>query len=169
MLIREKYTLRLLMKEDAASLAKNADNINIWNNVRDFFPHPYTEKDADDFIGMVSQKHLPEDFAIIIDGEAAGVAGFVPGTDVERVSAEIGYWLGEKYWNRGIMTSVVKDITDYVFNNTEIMRLFAPVFGFNTASMRVLDKAGFKKIAVLKNAAIKNGRIIDMHYFQLLK
>jgi len=166
---QKKYTLRGWQLSDAESLTKNANNINVWNNVRDYFPHPYSEEDAVTFINYASGKDIIEDFAIVIDGKAVGGAGFVPKTDVERISAEIGYWLGEPYWSKGIMTDVVKDIVDYVFTNTEIIRLFAPIFEYNHASMRVLEKAGFKKLTVLSNAAIKNGKIIDMHYFELIK
>lgn len=166
---REKYTLRQLSINDADSITMHANNINIWNNVRDYFPHPYARQNAIDFITFVNQKENVEDFAIAIDGNVVGMAGIVPQTDVERVSAEIGYWLGEDYWNKGLMTNVVIDIVDYVFNNTPIIRLFAPVFEYNTASMRVLGKAGFKKIAILKNAAIKNNKVIDMHYHELVK
>ncbi len=169
LIIRDKYTLRPLQEGDAPSIAKYANNINIWNNVRDFFPHPYSEDDAETFINMVLQKKSIEELAIVIEDEVAGVAGIVPGRDVERISAEVGYWLGEEFWNKGIMTSVVKDIVEYVFENTGIIRLFAPVFEYNHPSMRVLEKAGFNKLTILKNAAIKNNRIIDMHYFQILK
>lgn len=166
---REKYILRQLNINDADSIAKHANNINIWNNVRDYFPHPYVKQNAIDFITFVNQKESIEDFSIVVDGNAVGMVGIVPQTDVERVSAEIGYWLGEDYWNKGLMTNVVLDVVDYVFNNTPIIRLFAPVFEHNIASMRVLEKAGFQKIAVLRNAAIKNNKIIDMHYHELVK
>lgn len=164
-----KYQIRPWKIEDVKSLAENANNINIWNNIRDRFPYPYTEEDGEEFINSTIQKDEPEDFAIIIDRKAVGGIGFVPQTDVERISAEIGYWLGEDYWGKGIMSSVVRDISDYIFNNTDIIRLFAPVFEFNHASMKVLEKSGFQKIAILHKAAIKNNKVIDMHYYELIK
>ena len=166
---REKSTIRQLEISDAPSLAKNANNINVWNNVRDYFPHPYSEQNALDFINFARSKKVIEDFGIDISGEIVGVAGYVPGVDIERLNAEIGYWIGEDHWNKGIMTSVIKDIIEYIFENTQFIRLFAPVFEFNHASMRVLQKNGFNKIAILKNAGIKNNKIIDLHYHELLK
>ena len=166
---KNNYIIRNWEQKDTPFLAENANNTNIWNNVRDRFPYPYSEKDANNFINFASGKEEAQDFAIIIEGKAAGGIGYVPGTDVERLNAEIGYWLGEKYWGRGIMTDVVKNFADYIFNNTDIVRLFAPVFEFNEPSMRILEKAGFEKLAIFKNAAIKNKKIIDMHYYELLK
>jgi len=166
---REKYSIRQLQIEDAESLTRNANNINIWNNVRDYFPHPYSRQDALDFINFTKQKKRIEDFAIVIDNQAVGMAGYVPGTDIERLNAEVGYWIGEEYWGKGIMSSVVKDVINYIFEKTEFIRLFAPVFEFNKASMKVLEKNGFNKITILKNAGIKNNKIIDLHYYELLK
>jgi len=165
----EKYTIRAWQKNDAESLAENANNIRIWNNVRNFFPYPYTKKDAKAFIKEALKKKRCEDFAIVVENRAVGGIGFVPGYDIERLNGEIGYWISEDFWNKGIMTNVLKDTVDFIFRNTEIIRLFTLVFEFNEGSMRVLEKAGFKKVAILKKAAIKNHKIINMHYFELLK
>jgi RimJ/RimL family protein N-acetyltransferase len=156
---------------DAASLAENADNIRVWNNVRDYFPNPYSEEDGRQFIGMVLSKPKPAtDKAIVIDGKAVGGVGIVLQTDVERVSAEMGYWLGEKYWNRGVMTEVVREMVSYAFLHfPELRKIYAPVFDFNIASQRVLQKAGFEREGVLKQAAIKNGNVVDLHYYSVLK
>lgn len=166
---RESYSLRRWRPTDARRLPRHANNIKIWNNVRDHFPHPYTEKDAKAYIAMVLKEKTPSNFAIVINNEAVGGVGYIPGKDIERLSAEIGYWLSEEYWGKGIMSHVLKDITTYIFANTEIIRLFTCVFDHNAASMKVLEKNGFRKVGILKNAGIKNGRIIDMHYFELLK
>jgi RimJ/RimL family protein N-acetyltransferase len=165
------FILREWQLSDAASLAENANNINIWNNVRDYFPHPYSEQDGKDFITMCNAKPVPTlDFAIVIDGKAVGGIGIVPKTDVERTGAEVGYWLGEKYWNRGIMTEVVKEMTEYGFLHfPELRKIYAPVFDFNAASQKVLKKAGFEHEAILKQAAIKNGKVIDLQYYSILK
>jgi len=166
---REKYTIRQLEITDAPFMAKNANNINIWNNVRDYFPYPYSEQDALDFIRFTRNKKEIEDFVIIVDRQAVGMVGYVPGRDIERLNAEIGYWIGEDYWSKGIMSAVLKDVINYIFENTQFIRLFAPVFEYNHASMWVLQKNGFNKIAILKNAGIKNNKIIDLHYHELLK
>ncbi len=164
------FTLREWRLSDAVSLAEQANNINIWNNVRDYFPHPYTEKDGMEFITMVSGKPNPAcDLAIEINGKAVGGIGIVPQKDVERMTAEIGYWLGESFWGKGIMTAAIQQMAQYVFDNFVIRKLFATVYDFNIASMKALEKAGFTKEAVLKSGAVKNGKIIDLHYYSLIK
>lgn len=160
------FKLRKWQPSDKASLAEHANNIHIWNNVRDHFPHPYTEKDGEQFIYMVLEKQDPAtDLAIVIDGKAVGGVGIVLQHDVERITAEIGYWVGERYWGKGIMTQVVKEMTGYVFEHFPIRKIYATVFDFNTASQKVLKKTGFEREAILKQAAIKNGKIIDLHYY----
>ena len=110
------HQLRVWTPEDIPSLTFHINNINIWNNTRDGLPHPYTEEDAENFIKMNMEHEGPaENFAIDIDGKAVGGVGFVIGSDVERISAEIGYWLGEQYWGRGIMTSAVQKAIKYAF------------------------------------------------------
>lgn len=163
------FLLRPLRPEDAESLARHANDIRIWNNVRDLFPHPYKRTDADAFIAMASGKSPVQDFAVVVDGEAAGCVGYVHGTDVERVSAEVGYWLGEPYWGRGIMSEAVNALAEHIFDTTGIRHLLAPVFGHNAASMRVLEKAGFRKAGILHDSAVKNGRLIDLHLYELTK
>lgn len=163
------FLLREWRLEDAVSLARNISNINIWNNVRDGLPYPYTERNAEEYLHVVSEKPYVQDLAIVIDHEAVGGIGFIPLCDVERYSAEIGYWLGEDYWNRGIMSEAIRQVVEYVFRETDIIRLFASVYEYNPASMRVLEKAGFTRQAVLRKAAVKNGKVIDMHYFDIVK
>lgn len=166
----KQFTLREWNLSDKESLAENANSINIWNNVRDYFPNPYTEEDAEQFIRFVMSKSKPAtEFTIEIEGKAVGGIGLVLNTDVERISAEVGYWLGEKYWGRGVMTQVVKDMVDYGFARFPLLKIYAPVFDFNTASQRVLEKAGFRREAVLKKAAIKNNKVIDMYYYSIFK
>ncbi len=166
---KSKYILREWRTNDYTSLAKHANNINIWNNVRDYFPHPYTIKNAKEFIRMVSGKPFQQDFAIEINGRVGGGIGFVPGSDIEQFSAEIGYWLGEEYWNQGIMSEAIKDVSEYIFQHTKIVRLFATVFEYNKASMKALENAGFRKLAILHKAAFKNGKFINLHYYELVK
>ena len=155
---------------DIQSLAENANNINVWNNLRDYFPSPYSEEDGKQFIEMVLNQPKSLNFAIDVDGKAVGGIGIVLHQDVERIGAEFGYFIGEKYWNKGIMTQIVKDFVKYVFENfPELQKIYATPFDFNIASQKVLQKAGFECEAILKKAAIKNGQIIDLHYYSIFK
>ena len=166
----QKFILRSWQLTDKASLAEHANNIHVWNNLRDYFPHPYTEDDGELFIRMVLNKPAPViDFAIDVNGKAVGGIGIILNKDVERISAEMGYWLGEDYWNKGIMSQAIKQMSEYVFANCSIIKLYATPFSFNLASMRVLEKAGFVKEGILRQAAIKNGKVIDLHYYGLIK
>ncbi|MDR0791758.1 MAG: GNAT family N-acetyltransferase [Chitinophagaceae bacterium] len=163
------FVLREWRLQDVKSLVENANNINIWKNVRDYFPHPYTEKDAEKFIQSVIHQPKPYTiFAIEIEGKAVGGIGIIPQEDIYKITTEMGYWLGEKYWNRGIMTRAVKQMVEYTFKKFSVTKIFAAIFEYNTASMKVLEKAGFTKEAILKKAAIKNGKTIDLHYYGLI-
>lgn len=166
---RPGYQLREWRATDCTSLTHYADNIKIWRNVRDRFPHPYTEEDGRFFIGNIVPQSPGYEFAIVIGGEAVGGIGLVRQSDVERLSAEIGYWIGEPYWNRGIAGDAVGTVCEYAFCETELIRLFASIFEYNTPSMRVLEKNGFRKVGVQRRAAIKEGRIIDLHLYERLK
>lgn len=166
---QENFRLREWKLTDIDSLAKHINNVKIWNNVRDGLPYPYTMLDADKYIRMVQAQPYVQNFAIEVVGEVVGGVGIVPLTDVERLSAEVGYWLGEDYWGRGIMGEAVALLVDYVFRETGIIRLFASVYEYNPASMKVLEKVGFTRQAILRDAAIKNGRVIDMYYYDLVK
>jgi len=166
---REPYTIRPWRMSDAADLARSANNINIWRNMRDGFPYPYAESDAVDFISMCEQMRPVTNFAIEVDGKAVGGVGYQPHTDVERFSAETGYWLAEPYWGRGIVAGVMADLIDYVWNHTEIVRLYAGIFAFNAASGRVLEKTGFRRVGVLEKAAFKEGRFVDKVLYEIVK
>lgn len=156
----ELCEVRSFGREDAESLALHADNREVWLNLRDAFPHPYTIADAETFIERCRQP--PETtFAIVVDGHAVGAVGFLLGSDVERISAELGYWLGESYWGRGIMTAVVKAVTDYAAREHGLTRVFATPFSWNRASMRVLEKAGYVLEGIMRRSALKDGEIVD--------
>lgn len=154
-------TIRSLKKSDAQSIAKYADNIHVWNNVRDMFPYPYTLADAEKFIEFSLSQNPICNFAIEVNGEAVGVIGIVLNSDIHRISAEIGYWLGESFWGKGIMTEAVRAFVEYAFQTYKIHRIFAGVFSFNEASAKVLEKAGFVHECTHKEAIIKNGKIAD--------
>ena len=157
----ETCEVRSWAASDVASLATYANNPKIWINLRDRFPHPYTRSDGQTFI-RAARKMEPESFfAIAVDGEAVGGIGFVPQSDVERVSAEVGYWLGEPFWGRGVTTEALRAVTRHAIERHGLTRLFALPFADNAASCRVLEKAGYALEARLRRSAIKNGRIID--------
>jgi len=143
------------------SLVAQANNRNIWINLRDRFPHPYTKSDGQTFI-RESRKMQPEtNFAIAVEGLAVGGAGFLLQSDVDRVSAEIGYWLGEPYWGRGIATEALVALTRHAIDTHGLTRIFALPFAHNPASCRVLEKTGYVLEARLRRSAIKDGRIVD--------
>lgn len=141
--------------KDADSLVHHANNINVARQLRDRFPHPYTRADARAFIDQVLPAHPQTNFAIDAGGEAIGGIGFVPGTDVERFSAEIGYWLGEAFWGRGIVTEALLLVTGYAFTRVNMLRLFALPFADNTGSARVLEKAGYVREGLLRHSSVK--------------
>jgi RimJ/RimL family protein N-acetyltransferase len=158
--------LRPWQPEDIPALAAEANNIRVSGNLRDSFPYPYTEEDAEAFIRYACAKPSPQEFAIVIDGKAVGGIGLVPLTDIERFSAEIGYWTGEAWWNRGVATEAVRTFADYLLAHTNFVRLFACVFDYNLPSAHVLEKAGFRRVGVLQKAAFKNNRFVDMFYYE---
>jgi ribosomal-protein-alanine N-acetyltransferase len=146
---------------DVPSLVAHANNPRVAIHLRERFPHPYTAKVGRAFIRMVRQTKPETAFAIVVDGQAAGGVGFHVQSDVERVSAEIGYWLGEAFWGRGIATDVIQAVTAYAIEHHGLTRVFAIPFASNTASCRVLEKAGYVLEGRLYRSAIKNGVIID--------
>lgn len=156
-----RSVVRSWRASDAASIARHADNRAVWLNLRDAFPHPYTLDDARRFIEAALASHPETRFAIEVEGEAAGSIGFKLGTDVERVSAEIGYFLGEAFWGRGIMSEVVAAVTRHAVAEHGLTRVFAVPYEWNPASFRVLEKAGYRKEARMRRSAIKDGRVID--------
>ncbi len=153
--------LREWRRGDEPSLVRHANNRDIWINVRDSFPYPYRQTDARAWVRLASKEGLNRVFAIDVDGFAVGAIGVRPGSDINTLSAEIGYWLGEEYWNRGIATEAVIAVTDFAFDTLGMSRVYAEVFEWNAASMRVLEKAGFVKEGVLRRSARKDRKIID--------
>ena len=147
--------------DDLGSLVEHANNRKIWLNLRDRFPHPYTRRDGREFIQMTRGQRPETMFAIEVDGEAAGGIGFVQHTDVERVSAEIGYWLGEPFWGRGVVTEALVAVTKYAVDTHHLTRVYALPYARNTASCRVLEKAGYVLEGHLRRSAIKDGEVID--------
>jgi RimJ/RimL family protein N-acetyltransferase len=146
---------------DEPSLEKHANNRKIWLNVRDHFPHPYTRGDAMRWVQHAAIDLAETVFAITVDGNAVGSIGLVARDDVYRKSMEIGYWLGEEYWGHGIVSEAVGAVTAYGFERFDIVRIYADVFDWNTASARVLEKNGYTLEARLRRAVVKDGLITD--------
>ena len=164
------FSLRPYKKEDAKSLAKNINNKKIYKNTLRI-PYPYGLKDAKKWIDENLKELKKENpsmvnFVININDEVAGSIGF---DNLESHKAEIGYWLAEKYWNRGIMTQVVKLVTKFGFQGLKLKRIYVFAFLFNKASQRVLEKTGFKKEGILKNNVIKDGKIMDDYLYAKIK
>jgi ribosomal-protein-alanine N-acetyltransferase len=148
-------------ESDRAALVRFANNRKVWRNLKDRFPHPYTHRDAESWLALARSDAGKTGWAIEVDGLAVGGVGLVPLQDVHARSAHIGYWLGEPYWGRGIMTAVVRAVTDHAFGNGRFLRLEAPVFAWNPASMRVLEKCGYAREGVLRKSVFKDGEVID--------
>jgi RimJ/RimL family protein N-acetyltransferase len=153
--------VRSWRRSDAQSLATHANNHRIWLNLRDRFPHPYTKGDARAFIRSTAGQQPETAFAIVVQDEAVGGIGVVPNADVERVSAEVGYWLAERLWGRGIMTEVLAAVTRHAGEAHHLTRIYALPFASNVGSCRVLEKAGYVLEGRLRRSAIKDGRVID--------
>jgi ribosomal-protein-alanine N-acetyltransferase len=156
-----EFSLRPWAMDDLESLVKYANNYEIARNLMDRFPHPYTHENGKTFINMAMDDAPPHVFAIVIGGEAAGGIGLHPEYDVFRKNAELGYWLGQPFWGKGIMVNAVKQMVEYGFHTLDINRIFARPFGSNLASQRVLQKAGFTLEAELKSTIYKNGEYQD--------
>jgi len=153
--------VRAWRDSDRSALLRFANNRRVWRNLKDRFPHPYGEAEADAWLALNRARTRPTAWAIEVEGLAVGGIGLEPGTDVHLKSAHIGYWLGEPYWGRGIMTDVVRAVSDRALTHPGFARLEAPVFEWNPASMRVLEKCGFVREGVMKKSVFKDGQLID--------
>jgi RimJ/RimL family protein N-acetyltransferase len=153
--------LREWCVQDVATLARHANNRNIWLGLRDLFPHPYSPEDAMRFISAAAGRVPATSFAIVCDEQVVGSVGLRVLDDVERVSAELGYWIAEPWWGRGVATAAVRAIRDYAFTTLALTRIFAVPYDGNAASARVLEKADFRLEGRMRRAVIKDGRIRD--------
>lgn len=160
--------LRMFKTSDIKELTHLLNNSRVLGNLRDSIPNPYTLKDAENFISFCITQYPVLTFAIDYKGKLAGCIGLVPQDDVYRLSAELGYWIGEPYWNQGIATEAVQQAVSYAFESLPVIKVFAGVFDFNKASQKVLEKAGFTLEAILKKAIVKNGIIYDEHRYSLI-
>ncbi len=156
-----KILLRPWQREDAQPLAIIANNRNIWNNLRDQLPHPYTVMDAMQWVAHSKEQDPAVNFAVIYNGEVAGSIGCVTKDDVYRKSMEIGYFIGENFWGKGIATEAVKLLLEYIQLRFDVIRVYAEVFEHNKASMKALQKNGFYLEGIRRKAAVKNNLLID--------
>jgi RimJ/RimL family protein N-acetyltransferase len=162
--------IRPWQPEDLETLVQLANNPRIAANVRDSFPQPYTNEAGTAWIESQRHKQPYTSFAIEVDGQFAGGIGVEPKADIYRCSMELGYWLGEPYWGKGIATAAIGQLCNYVWNTyPDIVRLYAEVFAHNTSSMRALEKNGFQLEGIRKKAAVKNGVILDDYVWVLLR
>ncbi|WP_409199929.1 GNAT family N-acetyltransferase [Methanobrevibacter sp. DSM 116169] len=153
----------------AEDISKHANNPKIAINLRDSFPNPYFLENAIEYINFVLIDNNTFSRAILIDGEAVGSVAISIKEDVHSKSAELGYWLGEDYWNKGIMTKVIKEFTNLVFNETDIVRIFAEPFSYNLSSKKVLEKVGFNLEGIKLKNVYKNGKFYDSYLYSLIK
>jgi [ribosomal protein S5]-alanine N-acetyltransferase len=153
--------IRKWQMSDIDHLVRYANNKNVSDKLADGFPYPYTKEFGLSFIERVTAEHPAKIFAITQDDEAIGSIGIFPGTDIHRKNADIAYWIAEPFWGRGIAVQAITQIVDYAFRTFDITRIYARPYGSNRSSHRVLEKAGFKLEATLKNAVYKNDQYLD--------
>jgi RimJ/RimL family protein N-acetyltransferase len=155
------WCLRAWREADAPSLAQHADNPRVWRNMSDAFPHPYTRAIAEHWVGRGHVEFGGDNWAIAFDDVAVGGCGLQRQAGQFSCGVEIGYWLGEPYWGRGVATRTARVLTERAFALPDVARVFAGVHADNPASMRVLEKAGFEREGLLRRCAWKAGRAID--------
>ena len=161
--------------EDAEALTALANNRRVWRNLTDIFPHPYTQEDAYAWLREQSSDKTanpgapgPSHFALEVDGVLAGALGFQRREDINRKTLSLGYWLGDPFWGRGIMTDAVRHVLPYAFTMDKVARVQAGIFAWNPASTRVVEKAGFSFEGRLRNAVFKDGEMTDLLYYGIL-
>ena len=155
------WTLRAWRDGDAPALAEHADNPHVWRHMSDRFPQPYTLAIAEHWVRQGHVDFGGDNWAIAFEDAAVGGCGIAQDSAQFRCNAEIGYWLAEAYWGRGVVTQVARVLAARAFENPEITRVFAPIHATNATSMRVAEKAGFVREGVQPQSAIKAGRVID--------
>lgn len=161
--MNDKVQIRPWKPEDAHCLAAICNNKKIWLNVRDAFPYPYTVENAVEWIAFSLKQQPVKNMAVIYNGDVAGSIGVVIKEDVYRKNIEIGYFLGEEFWGKGIATMAVALLLEHIKSNFDVIRIYAEVFGHNAASMKVLEKNGFHLEGIRKKAVVKNNVIMDDH------
>lgn len=162
--------IRKWRESDAEDLAAALSNKNILNNLRDGLPYPYTVDDAKEYISAMlhADSNQVFAFAVVAGDKAIGSVGIFRQSNIHSRTAELGYYLSQEYWGRGLMTEAVKSACDYVFKNSDIIRIYAEPFARNSASCKVLEKAGFTCEGTLRSNAVKNGTVEDMKMYALI-
>ena len=157
--------------EDKVQLAHILNNKKILMNLRDGIPYPYTINDAEEYIQnmLSSDNNQTFAFAISVDDQVIGSIGVFRQDNIHYRTAEMGYYIAEAYWGKGYASSAVKQVCQYVFHHTDIIRIFAEPFVYNMASCRVLEKAGFQLEGILRSNSEKNGKILDMKMYAIIK
>ena len=164
-----QWQLRSFQPGDAPALAKYANNRNVARNLWDKHPYPYRVAEAEEWIQYAMQQEPETIFAIASASEVIGCIGMHPQSDVARLSAEVGYWLGEPFWGQGITTGALQALTEYAFTELGMVRLYATVMEWNPASARVLEKAGYAYEGRLRKSAVKDGQIIDQWLYAMVR
>lgn len=170
-LFKKMTKIREWKLSDSTEIVNMLSNHDILDNLRDGIPYPYTQTDAENFINeMISaDKTKTFAFAIEYEGKCVGSIGVFRQSNIHSRTGELGYYVSKDYWGKGICTSAVKLICNHIFSNTDIIRIFAEPFDYNAASCRVLEKAGFQFEGTLRSNAVKNGKIIDMKMYSIIK
>jgi [ribosomal protein S5]-alanine N-acetyltransferase len=161
--------VRSWRKDDLKALVHHANNAKIAANLRDQFPHPYTRRDGIDFLEYAQAQEPECSFSIEYEGEAVGGVGFLLGRDIARLTAEMGYWLSEEFWGRGIVTRAVTAASDWALDHYNLTRVYAQAFAPNAASIRVLEKSGFEREGLMRRSAVKDGVILDQVLFSKVR
>ena len=155
---------------DAEAVVRPANDRRVWLGLRDAFPHPYGIEDGKRFIAKARAMTPRTFFAIEVEGRVAGGIGYTLHSDVERIGAEVGYWLGQEFWGRGIATTALRLLTAHAFRaHPELQRLWAVPYATNAASARVLEKAGYVREGTLRRSAIKDGRVLDQWMYAIVR
>ena len=163
------FKLRTLKATDKNSITRYINNIKIWNQVRDYLPNPYTDKDAEKFIDFSRKSKPTYNWGITVEDEVIGIIGLTAKTDIYRLNGELGFWLAEPWWGKGIVTSAITKVTEIGFKEHKLHRIYAEVFEDNPASSKVLIKNRFRQEAILKEAVIKNNRLLDLYIYARLR
>ncbi|MHC1772187.1 MAG: GNAT family N-acetyltransferase [Flexilinea sp.] len=167
----QNTTIRPWQMDDAVNLSFALNNKKVQDNLRDGLPYPYTVEDAKSYITTMlnAKKDSCFAWAITADDKAIGSIGAFRKDNIHCRTAEMGYYIAEPYWGKGIGTKAVKEACDFIFRNTDILRIFAEPFTYNLASCRILEKAGFLPEGILRKNAVKNGKILDMKMYAIVK
>ncbi len=161
--------IRPLHPDDAPVLAQQFNNKKIWNHIRDAIPYPYTLADAAYFIKISEEDSSLFNFAITYNKQFCGIVGLKAQNDIHRKSVELGYWIAEEFWQKGIATQAIGLITDWAFMHLNINRIFASVFENNIASMKALEHNAYRLEGILRKAVYKNQIFLDEYRYAKLK